>query len=113
MLSTKNFIASECGLIDKWMQSYRSSTDKLNQIECTNLKLGNFYFEFVIYVSMISSALLMILIEKTTFYKARTMNAPSFWRYLEMAIDLYRHFFLKNIDWGQNKKCTFSELFHK
>lgn len=99
---------SECGLIDKWLKSYRSlEEDKNNRLSYSAYKLENLYFLLVICITLKMLALMTFILEKTTFRKIQTPHARPFWRYVEIIIDPYRHFFLRHIDWS---KHTISDL---
>lgn len=100
--------ANECGLINKWLKSYRPFYDgKLENDEPT-VTIESLMIEFVIYGCMMFVAFVTIFIEKETFKRARAPNPPPVWRYFDMLIDPYRYFFLTRIDFRIH---TFADIF--
>ena len=91
--------ATETGLFDKWVKRYRSFRGEQLQIQYT-IGLTNFIIVMTIYSGMVSLAFIIIVIERFVYGKVRSLNSNPFWRYIEMAIDPYRHFLLEDLDWA-------------
>lgn len=93
--------ATEGGLIVKWLKNYRSFGKEKSQYQYTTFKIESFPIALGIYIFMITLALITVIMEKLVHGKVRTPNSKPIWRYIEMAIDPYRYFLLKDLDWGK------------
>lgn len=104
-----NFLrgASEGGLIEKWLENYRSLGAKKDHIEFTGFKLESIYFLLCVCVAFLILAFLAIIVERTTFRNNEIPNAKPFWRYVEMIISPYRYFYQRNANWNKHRLTEF------
>lgn len=92
--------ASESGLINNWLNNYRSQFKTKYQSEIMYLKLENATLMLVIAAFLWLSSLSVCLLERIVFRKVRTVGSRRFWRYIEMIIDPDRHFLEKKYNWS-------------
>lgn len=89
----------ESGLIEKWLSQYRLHGKEKFQMSYTIVQTEYFYVLFFIFTLMSIVAILTFIFERIVHQKVRTPNSSSHWRFIEMCIDPYRHFFLDTFEW--------------
>ncbi|XP_031636877.1 uncharacterized protein LOC116349537 [Contarinia nasturtii] len=91
--------ASECGLIEKWLNQYRSHVKEKFRISYNSVQTNYFPIMYSFYGLMLLAAFLTFIFERIVYEKVHAPNAPPYWRFIEMSIDPYRYFFLDTFGW--------------
>lgn len=88
--------ASDGGLIVKWLENVEQFSEKRSLYTYSEVHLESLYGVGILFFILIFAFLVLIL-EKVVKKKVQIQNANQMWRYIEMAIDPYRHFLLSDL----------------
>lgn len=83
--------AADGGLLFKWLKS-KVYIEKSSEFQYIQIDIQTESIVLIIWAGMATFSFLMWIIEKIVYKKVRAPNSSRFWRYIEMAIDPYRHF---------------------